>query len=273
VGLALVALVLLDFAPIPYPISPPDTPDFYHALAADGRSGGVMNLPMDWDRPGYLLYQTVHRKPLTVAYISRDDPRTLTERAPVLQHFRHLGPDILDADPAAVGMTVLYDLDVDKVVLDRYKMPGGREREYTTDLAAAIFAGIEPDYEDDRLTAYSVRPPDEFQPYPVLGELNWGPLRGEEDGPFSRQLVGDEAKLYIYHAPPGTRLRLRYRTAAGAPLAAETPAGTVTLPASETATEATLDLGAIDPEKPVEIVLRPAEPGQAWVESVGLVRP
>jgi len=164
---------------------------------------------------------------------------------------------------------------VDKVVLDRYKMPGGLEREYTTELATAIFAGMEPDYEDDRLTAFSVRPPDAPQPYPVLGELNWGPLRGgdADDGPLERQLVGDEAKLYIYHTPAGTQLRLRYRTAPGAPLTVETPAGTVTLPASETSVEVTLDLGAIDADEVVEIVLRPAAPGQAWVKSVGLIQP
>ena len=96
---------------------------------------------MNYDRPGYLLYQTVHGKPLTVAYISRDDPRTLTERVPVLQHFRHLGPDIIDGAPEQVAATIFADLDVGTVVLDRYKMPGGDERTYTEDLAAAIFAG------------------------------------------------------------------------------------------------------------------------------------
>ena len=61
---------------------------------------------MNYDRPGYLLYQTVHGKPLTVAYISRDDPRTLTARVPVLQHLRHLGPDIIDVDPVRVAPTI-----------------------------------------------------------------------------------------------------------------------------------------------------------------------
>ena len=105
------------------------------------RRRAVLNLPMNYDRPGYLLYQTVHGKPLTVAYISRDDPRTLTERMPVLQHFRHLGPDILDVDPAAVGPTVLADLGVGTVVLDRYKMPGGDERTYTERLGGQSFPG------------------------------------------------------------------------------------------------------------------------------------
>lgn len=130
---------------MPYPLSPPDTPGFYHDLRKLSEdetepSKSVLNLPMNFDRPGYLLYQTVHRQPLTVTYISRDDPRTFTERVPVLTHFRHLGSDILDFDPAIVGQTVLNDLKVAYVILDHHKMPGGKERDYTTSIAEAIFA-------------------------------------------------------------------------------------------------------------------------------------
>ena len=146
---SILLIVLAEFWVAPYPLSPPDTPPFYAELrgqTAPNGATGVLNLPMNFDRPGYLLYQTVHQQPLTVAYISRDDPRTLTERAPVLQHFRHLGPDIVDVDPATVGRTVLNDLDVGWVVLDRYKMPGGLEREYTESLADEIFAGQAPSF-------------------------------------------------------------------------------------------------------------------------------
>ena len=76
---------------------------------------------------------------MTVAYISREDPRTLTERAPVLQHFRHLGPDIVAFDMAAQGQQVLHDLGVRWLVLDRYEMPGGRERAYNEETARQIF--------------------------------------------------------------------------------------------------------------------------------------
>ena len=87
---ALIIFLLFEYWVAPYPLSPPDTPAYYATLAADPDPRAVLNLPMNYDRPGYLLYQTVHGKPLTVAYISRNDPRTLTERVPVLQHFRHL---------------------------------------------------------------------------------------------------------------------------------------------------------------------------------------
>ncbi len=175
IGALALGLVLLEFLPAPYPMSPPDTPAWYRTLADDDRSGAVLNLPANWDRPGYLLYQTEHRKPLSVAYISRDDPRTLTERAPVLQHFRHLGPDIIELDLQKQGQQVLSDLDVRWVVLDRYKMPGGREREYTEAAAAEIFGDQAPAFEDERLTVYEVEETKTGDPYVVLGD-GWGPF-------------------------------------------------------------------------------------------------
>ena len=174
VAFAAIALIVFEFLPAPYPMSQPDTPDWYKTLAADPRPGAVLNLPMNWDRPGYLLYQTEHGKPLTVAYISRDDPRTLTDRVPVLQHFRHLGPDIIAFDLAAQGQQVLADLGVRWVTLDRYKMPGGREREYTEAAAQAIFGSQPPAYQDERLTVYEVTPPGATEPYLILG-TGWEP--------------------------------------------------------------------------------------------------
>ena len=174
VAFAAIALIVFEFLPAPYPMSQPDTPDWYKTLAGDARPGAVLNLPMNWDRPGYLLYQTEHGKPLTVAYISRDDPRTLTDRIPVLQHFRHLGPDIIAFDLTAQGQQVLADLGVRWVTLDRYKMPGGREREYTEAAAQAIFGSQPPTYQDERLTVYEVTAPGTTEPYLILG-AGWEP--------------------------------------------------------------------------------------------------
>ena len=177
IGVLSLVLVLFEFLPAPYPMSPPDTPSWYRLLARDGRSGAVLNLPANWDRPGYLLYQTEHGKALTVAYISRDDPRTLVHRSPVLQHFRHLGPDIIDLDLREQGQQLLADLGVRWVVLDRYKMPGGFEREYTEAAAAEIFSEQTPAFEDTRLTVYEVSEKSKHDPYVVLGE-GWGPFEG-----------------------------------------------------------------------------------------------
>ncbi len=242
-------LVLAEFWVAPFPVSPPDTPEFYGQLAGDPAPGAVLNLPMNYDRPGYLLYQTVHHKPLTVAYISRDDPRTLTERSPVLQHFRHLGPDILDVDPAALGPTVLADLGVGWVVADRYKMPGGLEREYTSALAEAIFAGQAPLYADDRISAWRVMPVDAPQPYLLLGALGWGPLI-EEEGVLGRWLGEESAALEFRHTPAvNDRVTIRYRTLPGATVSVLLPGladvRIASLPSAPDGGEVTLDFATL----------------------------
>ncbi len=197
----LILLVLVDFSPIPYPLSPPDTPEFYRALARDPRQGAVMNLPMDWDRPGYLLYQTVHGKPLTAAYITRTDPRTLPGRVPVISRFRHLAPDInYVEDLAAMAPTLFQFMDIQWVVLDRYKMPPGPTRETTEALARAIFGDQPPVYQDDRLTVYETSRPAQPQPFVEIG-WDFGPLQ-----PGPRRAVRDHA-FFILHTPqPGTYL-------------------------------------------------------------------
>jgi hypothetical protein len=285
-GLAvlLLSLLLFEFWTAPYPISPPDTPAYYQQIAADPDGRAVLNLPMNYDRPGYLLYQTVHGKPLTVAYISRDDPRTLTERMPVLQHFRHLGPDILAVDPAAVGPTVLADLGVGTVVLDRYKMPGGDERTYTEQLAQEIFAGQSPAYEDERITAYRVEPVQVREPYLALGPLNWGPLIEEAGAPAYRAVTGSPATVSLHHLAAPAALRLRYRTKGAGNLLVTTGTGTqllAELPAAPDGSAATIDLAPLlaerenDPaggtsDAPLVLELRPEEGLAVQVESLGL---
>ena len=272
--LIVIILILAEFWVAPFPISPPDTPDFYAQLAQEPGSAAVLNLPMNYDRPGYLLYQTVHDKPLTVAYISRDDPRTLTERVPGLQHFRHLGPDILDIDPAdlgQVGLTVLADLGVGWVVLDRYKMPGGLEREYTESLAGAIFTGVAPLYEDDRITAYVVHPPEDPQPYVALGALNWGPLMSNDESPATRALLDGPAQLDLHHLPPGAGIEIRYRTEPGVGADVGTPAEEIIARLPPAATAKTLSL-PIPPG--ADALVFQAESGNAVrIESIRLILP
>ena len=110
---------------------------------------------------------------------------------------------------------MLHDAGVETVVLDRYKMPGGEERDYTTALAQAIFAGQAPQYEDDRITVYAVGEPDELMPYLALGAENWGPLVETESGGNARALGDQPAALEFHHLPDDAKLRIRYRTLPG----------------------------------------------------------
>ncbi len=199
------ALTLFEFLPAPYPVAAPDTPSWYQDLAQEPGRFAVLNLPMNWDRPRYLLYQTVHGKPLTAGYISRDDPRTLAERAPVLQTLRHLGPDVIAQDLTQIGPSVLAFLGVRYVVLDAYQMPGDHERLPTERYAAAALAGAAPVYRDERLTVYRVEPPAQPVPFLILGS-SWGPRELMGDVPW--RAIEGAATLEI-HVPQTAALTLR----------------------------------------------------------------
>jgi hypothetical protein len=197
---AAIALVLFEFWPAPYPVSPPDTPAWYATLAEDPTEGAVLNLPANYERPWYLLYQTMHDKPLATGYVTRDDPNVLRERAPVLSHFWFLGPDIHthNFDLGRQGIQVLHDrLGVRWVVLDRYKMPGGSEREVTDAYAQSIFAGQTPLFEDERITVYAVPEPATRGPYLILAP-GWQPRQSDEAGQVWRELpAGEPAGLEL----------------------------------------------------------------------------
>jgi len=273
---ALLLLLLGEFWVAPYPMSPPDTPAFYEQIKGMADVRGILNLPMNYDRPGYLLYQTVHHKPLAVAYISRDDPRTLTERIPVLQHFRHLGPDIVEIDPVAVGSTVLTDLGIDLVIQDRYKMPGGLERSYTEELANAIFAGQAPLYADERITVHRVQPPATPVPYLALDAVNWGPLEEREDGHRQRALIGQSATLAMHHAPPQSQLQLHYRTLPGVDLQIRTADGQTlaTFPPAPEAAVGIVDVTASTPSSSgstINLDLNTGQPNGVWIERITLL--
>lgn len=276
----IIAALLFEYWVAPYPLSPPDTPAYYAQLAADPDERAVLNLPMNYDRPGYLLYQTVHAKPLTVAYISRDDPRTLTERTPVLQHFRHLGPDIIAVDPTVVARTVFDDLDVGTVVLDRYKMPGGDERVYTEELAAAIFAEQAPIFADERITVYRIAPVAEPQPYLMLGALDWGPLERGNGAVRRRTLQGRRAEVIVQHAPSAGIVRLRYGSDAPATVTITLAGGDAILAGSDsvTAGEVHVDLAEAQrvaqslgqPKTPLVLRVEAVSDAPVWVEAIEL---
>ncbi len=276
----ILAAVLFESWVAPFPMSPPDTPAFYQEIARMDEPGAILNLPMNYDRPGYLLYQTVHQKPLTVAYISREDPRTLTERVPLLQHFRHLGSDIVMGDPVQLAPTVLHDLGIGLVIQDRYKMPGGLERSYTETLANAIFADQPPLYADERITVHQVQPPIVSQPYIMLGALNWGPLTIDAAGKQQRQLL-NSAALHFMHTAPTAHLYLRYRTLPAVELDLLSADGTqllMTLPPAPSGASVTLGLDEIGKgivgqpvDVTVEIMLQPETAAAVWIEEVGLV--
>jgi hypothetical protein len=164
-------LVCLEFLPAPYPMSAPDTPAWYLSLRQE--TGAVLNLPVNWDRPRYLLYQTVHGLPLVSAYTSRRDPVAPVEQYPGLQQLRALGPDVLAFPDAPTFATIAADLGLRWIVLDNYQMPGADERQATVDIAGRLLSGVAVAYHDGRLTVLRLQPPDVRRAYVRLTGM-WG---------------------------------------------------------------------------------------------------
>ncbi len=169
------ALIAFEFAAIPYPMSAVDTPDFFRKIAAEPGAYTIAYLPMNWDRPAPLLYQTVHHKKLLTAYISRENPHDLSWRTPVLQEWRTLQPDIIQADLPTIAPTVLHDFGVKYIVLDYFQMPPGTERDGTEHWVAAALPNQSPVFRNDRLTVYQTPPLSVRQSYLQLGD-GWGKL-------------------------------------------------------------------------------------------------
>ena len=200
------ALICFEFIAAPFPMSPIDTPKFFETLTRDAEDYTIAVLPMNWDRPSPLLYQTVHGKRLLTAYTSRQNPRDLSRRTPVLQQWRALQDDIIKTDLAAVAPSVLRDFKVKYIVLDYYQMPPGPEREGTERWVAAALPTATPVYRDERLTVYQTPPVIEAQPYLQLGP-EWGALTAVAGAP-ARLLSGEATLRFVRGRAVAGELRL-----------------------------------------------------------------
>ncbi len=202
------ALVGLEFWVAPYPVTYPETRPFHYQLAQEAGQFAVMDIPMDtWDRPGNLLYQTVHQKPMVSGYTSRSNPRAPADRTPVLQTFRYLGPDVNAADPRALAATVLTDLDVRYVIVHKNDLPPGDYRQTVLSTADDVFQGWPVAVDDDWLKVYRVPPPDARLPYLVLGD-GWAPREVRDGGPARAMAVSAATLLVRLPAAQAVRLEI-----------------------------------------------------------------
>ncbi|MCK6624136.1 MAG: hypothetical protein L6R45_03050 [Anaerolineae bacterium] len=205
-------LICFEFLAIPYPISKIDTPQFYFDLAQQPGDFAIAELPMNWDRPTPMLYQTVHGKRLLTAYTSRDNPLELAWRTPVFQHWRYLGPDIIDQPLDLIAPTIFYDFNLRYIVLDYYQMPPGPEREASERWVAAALPNTLPIYDDGRLKVYPTPLRREPQPYLSLGQ-GWS-KRQETANSITRAIAADRPSELFLHHPQNRPLTLEI-TAAG----------------------------------------------------------
>jgi hypothetical protein len=137
-ALGLLGLLVIDFAPLPFPLVALDHPRVYDVLRTQADRGAVLELPFGM-RDGFgedgafderiLWYQTIHERPLIGGFVARISPhlRRAYEEDPLLSSLLRLStgdaagpPDALTADVARLSMR---RLGISFVVLDRRTAP------------------------------------------------------------------------------------------------------------------------------------------------------
>jgi hypothetical protein len=215
-GVAFVlALILLDYAVMPYPITPAGVPAFYHELAQDNRDYALLELPLQqpaspWYYTKWMLYQTVHGKDSFRGYISRGDPLFNFGGAPFLRQLAGLGErDITYDDWRPLVAAVLSHFRVGYVVLERSRLEGQEEWDRIRQLVQEVLGVDRPAYADAELEAYPVQWETEAG-FMFLGN-GWHEVEEQSWGPF-RWMEQDRSEVYVV-SPEAQRMVLSFQAA------------------------------------------------------------
>lgn len=145
--IGIVILLVLDNLTIPFPIVGIYIPSFYQEIAKETGSFAVMEAPIvSAYHPFYLLFQTIHQKPIIGGYISRRLPYHILQEIPALRvlSFSKPAPDVIKQDMAAIAPSVLHYFNIRYLIL--HSAGGALRYEQVVRLAEAV--GKEPIYRE-----------------------------------------------------------------------------------------------------------------------------
>ncbi len=154
---ALLGAIVLDNATLPMPLMPVYIPPLYAALARDTDRYGIFEAPLTYrTSAAYLLYQTVHTKPIIGGYTSRTQLYPVLDEIPLLQAFARAQPsvDIIAQPPEAIAASVLSYFNIRYLVLHG---AGGALRNDVFERVARSAARAAPDVEWERRLARDAR--------------------------------------------------------------------------------------------------------------------
>jgi len=197
---AVLALILVDYAVTPFPVTTAAIPAFYQKLAQDERDYALLELPLQrpaspWYYTEWMLHQTVHGKSSFRGYISRGDPLFNWSGVPFLRQLAGLGErDITYDDWRPLAASVLTHYRVGYVVLERGRLEEQGDWEENRQLVQEVLSAPEPAYVDGALESYPVAwgP---AEPFIALGS-GWHEVEEQPWGPF-RWMKADRADLYV----------------------------------------------------------------------------
>ncbi|WP_129676426.1 hypothetical protein [Candidatus Chloroploca sp. Khr17] len=198
---SLIALIVFENLSAPFPLTGVYIPAQIAAMGEDTETYAVMHVPVYWrTRSLYMLYQTVHQKPLMGGYLSREPAYPTIEQIPLLRMFAYARsePDIIVADPTAIAPSVFGYFDVRYLMLHG---EGGALR-YNTLVRVAQAASDGPpeqiEIPGSSFLRYHLAEPANPVPFLGLGE-GWSDLVGTTS--VERQFH-EQASLIVYSSAP-----------------------------------------------------------------------
>ncbi len=158
------ALIFVEFLIVPMrlDIRAAAVPAYYYQLAREDGELAVLDVPIDlYGAQGpagdYMLYQTVHQKPIVGGYISRTPRKVLRlfER-PFLYQLRARiynddQPYLFSPEAMAQGLEDLRSLNIQYVILHKNKLSVEESRVVSMALVTLL---SDPEYEDDAITVW-----------------------------------------------------------------------------------------------------------------------
>lgn len=223
----LIGLIILDNLAAPFPLAAIYVPAIYAELGQDPEDFAILEAPFYYrSSPTYMLFQTIHGKPLVGGYISRTLSYPLLEQIPLIRMFAYAEPayDIIGQRPTEIASSVLDYFNIRYVMLHS---TGGALRYNTLLRAAQAAANGQPPREEvatvihsDARTAsgllrtfgritpqaagsvliYPVVAPADPLPFLGIGQ-GWSEPVVQRDGVVQRQ-IAEAAELLIYSARP-----------------------------------------------------------------------
>jgi hypothetical protein len=202
--LVLAAILILTEYWVIYPFPTDELPvsAYYHSLADEPITGGVLELMPRRISDHAMYYQTIHEHPLAGGYISRA-PQGTAEYRRFLHQFLWPWPSQSLFPPLGVDQirAILADMKIDRVIAQRESMTGDSGTA-TLNYLPVLFGS--PVFEDEYILAYRV-------PSRVEGELpalqlmpdqkNWSVI---QDG--TSLSMEPKGNIYIYAARAGAAL-------------------------------------------------------------------
>jgi hypothetical protein len=207
----LAALIMFEFASIPYPMVTVAAPSVYYEIAKDPGNFVVLEAPIGGSGsvgllsdPIYDFYQTIHGKPIIGGYATRT--RTATERF-VQRYFLNafvwydIEDDVIEQNLPSVGASILNYYGIRYVIIHKtttwYWIAGFVRDNFVPHITRLLQTSLGNESvieNDDQLIAFRVPPPQRDDPFIVMGD-NWSFL---ERGPSGwHRLMGENATLII----------------------------------------------------------------------------